>query len=60
MGKQSSHAGAGLAIGTGIGAALGIAIFGAEGGTTWLFFAGGGTALGLLFGAALDGRWKEN
>jgi hypothetical protein len=58
--KRIYYTGAGLAIGTGIGGAIGIIIFSITGNSVFIAISGIGTALGLIFGAALDARNGKN
>ena len=59
MSRKTSYTGAGLAIGTGIGAAIWMTVFAITGNPIFIAFTGSGTVIGLVIGAALDAR-KES
>lgn len=58
--KKNYYTGAGLAIGAGIGGAVGMIVSAITGNSVFIAFAGVGTALGLVFGATLDAKNSKN
>jgi hypothetical protein len=56
---QHYYAGVGLAVGTGLGAAVWMTVFAITGNPVFIAFTGTGTAFGLIIGAGIDAKNKK-